>query len=320
MSNLNSPHPYYSGFIEATILSVDPIRFFCSVKTINGKIFQEVRWLLPTGGFSESGMHITPNVQDRVLLSTALGYPLILGCIPRIGVYGGEISSVTGAPVTIDLGSDSDLSGEASANPSKPADLVPGDFIYTARGGALVAILSSGISILKASTLSQIIMSKFEGLVRIVTRNYQRFSDSSSRVATNMKGRLYEWFGADWDIAKNKSGNERYQEIYGDVAAGEVLRGIPSPAISLPSRDNRIRKQSLKDALGNVVMVETLYEDGSVILIVQNGSISSSINITPSNIIVNFNNMSKGTFDTTQASIESNGHFCKVTAAGVALG
>lgn len=283
MSNLSSPHKYLSSFIEATVLSVDPLRFVCSIKTINGKIFQDVRWLLPTGGFSESGFHFTPNIQDRVLISTALGYPLILGCIPRIGTYNGEIESATGASSTIDLGSSSSLEGVASVDPSKPGDFVPGDFMYTTRGGGLLAILTSGIAILKASNLSQIVLSKFEGLVRVVTRNYQRFSDASSRVSTNMRGRLYEWFGADWDITHNRQSNERYQEVYGDVAAGEVLKGVPDHDLIIPAQDTRIRKQWLRDASGNVIEVETLYNDGSLTFVVQ------SWNSNPTPAIVNTN-------------------------------
>jgi len=359
MSNLKSPFRSDSSFIEAFVLSVDPKRFNCSVRTINGKIMQDVRWLMPTGGFTESGMHVSPNVQDRVVISTSLGYPLIMGCIPRIGSFNGEITSATGAASTIDLGSDSAISGSATANPSKPSDFVPGDFMYTARGGSLIAVLSSGLAILKASTLSQIILSKFEGLVRIVTRNYQRFSDASSRVSTNMKGRLYEWFGADWLVSKNQSGNERYNEVYGDVAAGEVLRGTPAPGTVLPAVDTRVRKQWLNDASGNSIMIETLYQDGSVTFVVQNvgstltntktdndgssstvvagGGNTSSVTITPSGVVlnnssgavvtvgtsnveVNFNNVSKGIFDATQATLTSNGHTCAVTATGIALG
>jgi hypothetical protein len=290
MSNLFSPHKYNSSFIEGTVLEVDPIRFCCSVRTINNKIFQDVRWLLPSGGFTEAGVHVTPNIQDRVLISTALGYPLILGCIPRIGIYAGETSSMTGDNPTIDLGSDSNISGGATANPSKPKDFLPGDLVYTARGGAMLAILSSGLSILKASSLSQIILSKFEGLVRIVTRNYQRFSDASSSVSTNMKGRLYEFFGADWDITKNQTGQERYQEVYGDVAAGEVLRGFPSPSITIPAQDTRVRKQWLKDAAGNSVMVETLYQDGTLSFIVESWNTNSTPGVINSNTTTSINN------------------------------
>jgi hypothetical protein len=355
---LSSPFKYNSEFIEATVLSVDPIKFVCSVKTINGKMFQNISWLLPTGGATETGMHITPSVQDRVLVSTSLGYPLILGCIPRVGTYNGETASITGADPTIDLGSDSTIRGSSTANPSKPNDMVPGDFAYTVRGGGLVAVLSSGIAILKASTMSQIVLCKFEGLVRLITRNYQRFSDSSSRVACNMKGRLYEFFGVDWNVLNNQIGQERYNELYGDVAAGEVLRGAPSPTAILPSVDTRVRKVWLTDASNHVLMVETLNQDGSMTLVVENavasatstttinngewqqkiigGGNSSTITITPTSIVVDYNEVSTGTFnassvviahggstgtfDATQSSLDSNGHFCRVTSTGVAMG
>lgn len=290
MSNLNSPHRYNPSFIEGYVLNVDPVAFVCSVKTINGKILQDVKWLLPTGGFSETGMHVSPNVQDRVLISTALGYPLILGCIPRLGTYNGELHTITGASPAPDLGTDAVTSGATSPDASRPVDFVPGDFMYTARGGSLIAVLSSGLAVLKASTLSQIVLSKFEGLVRVVTRNYQRFSDASSRVSTNMKGRLYEWFGADWLFANNQQGNERYNEVYGDVAAGEVLRGFPAPGVTLPAVDTRVRKQWLKDAVGNSITIETLYQDGSVTFVVQNWNTNPTPAIVNSNTTRDTNN------------------------------
>jgi hypothetical protein len=357
---LSSPHKVNPSFIEATVLHVNSKTFTCSVKTIIGQIYSDVRWLMPTGGYTETGLHVTPNIQDRVLVITSLGYPLIIGCIPKLGAYNGETPSMTDSAPMVEVGSSSTLKGKVSANPSKPSDYLPGDFVYTVRGGGLLAILSSGIAILKASTLAQIIITKFEGLVRIVSRNYQRFSDSSTYVSVNMKGRLYDWFGSDWLMSRNKNNTERYEEVYGDVAAGEVLRGAPAPGISLPSRDTRIRKQALKDASGNVVMVETLYEDGHVIVRVQNTSNSntstytnsstnevingggntstksssnssitesvsggggtSTISINTSGISIDYNGVSTCTLNGSQSSLESNGHFCRVTSAGVSLG
>ena len=269
---LSSPHNHDPNFIEAIVLTVDPIRFICSVKTINGKPLKEVRWLLPTGGSTEFGSHFTPLVGDRVLISTSLTYPLILGTIPSIGADNNDQISMTGSPATPDPGTDSTMGGGIAANSFKPVDFVPGDFVYRAKGGSMLAVLTGGITLLKASTLSQIVMSKFEGLVRIVTRNYQRFSDSSSRVSTNMKGRLYEWFGVDWLITNNRNGTERYQELYGDVAAGELLRGTPSNVTTLPAVDSRVKKEWLLDSNGNAVMVETLKQDGSITLTVQNAA------------------------------------------------
>ena len=311
---LRSPFPYDSNFIEGTVLAVDVTRYICSVKTINGKILREVRWLVPTGGYSESGTHVTPNLQDRVLITTTLTYPLILGCIPRIDVQFTDPVTLSGATATPDIGTDSSMRGGVTANPNKPIDHVPHDFVYMAKGGAQISILSQGAAILKASPLAQLIMSKYEGLVRLVTRNYQRFSDASSNVSANMKGRLYEWFGADWEISRNRTSHERYQEIYGDVAAGEVLLGNPDPSLVVPATDTRVRKQWLRNATGGVIMIETLYQDGSLTFFVTNaatptattntttvnngqwatsttdGTNTTSVTITPASTIINSTN------------------------------
>lgn len=294
---LSSPHNHDPNFIEAIILTVDPIRFICSVRTINGKPLKEVRWLIPTGGSNEFGMDVTPHVGDRVLISTSLTYPIILGIIPGIGAPNNDQISMTGSGPTPDPRTDSTLGAGVTANAYKPIDFVTGDFVYRAKGGSMLSVLTGGVTILKASTLSQIIMSKFEGLVRVVTRNYQRFSDSSSQVSTNMKGRLYEWFGADWLITNNRNSTERYQELYGDVAAGELLRGSPSPTTTLPVADSRVKKEWLLDGSGNAVMVETLKQDGSMELTVQSpsgGEVSSSA-ITSNSWVGNSSSISAGT-------------------------
>ena len=64
-----------------------------------------------------------------ILFLVFVGFPLILGCIPRLGVYSGQIPSMTGAGPTIDVGSDSVIAGAATANPGKPQDFVTGDFV-----------------------------------------------------------------------------------------------------------------------------------------------------------------------------------------------
>ena len=320
---LNTPHSSSQFFVDGIVTAVDPIRFICSVKTSSGKMLSEVSWLLPTGGISETGMHITPNVQDKVLVSTSLGYPLILGCIPRMGNFNGEIQQMTGSGNTIDLGYNSSL-GSLTNNPSKPSDFCPGDLVYTSKGGGMLAVLLGGISILKASTLSQIVLCKYEGLVRVVTRNYQRFSDASSRVSVNMKGRLYEYFTVDTDILRNQSGQERYHEAFGDIPAAEVLKASPSSSIVLPSVDTRIRKKWLQDASGKVLYAETLNQDGSITTLVKNaaGDITSTTNITNilwSQTLISGGKTANITISPSDITINYNGTTGKFSDTGIDL-
>lgn len=262
---LSSPHKSRPGYIEGRIQNVDPNRFIASVLTVNGKLFHDVTWLLPTGGSGIAGTHIAPNVGEKVLVSTVLGYPLIIGSIPEVAVPLVDAANLTGSASTSDVGTDSYMGAQVKANPGAPTDFIPGDFVHTTKGGSMIGILTSGLAILKTSTLSQIVLSRFEGLARIVARNYQRFSDASSNTATNMKGRLFEFFGADWSATRNRNSEERYREVYGDVAAGEVLGSGFDPTTVLPATDNRVKQVSLADVNNNIIRLEQLNQDGSIV-------------------------------------------------------
>ena len=289
---LDFPFKFDSSFSEAIVLSVNPIRFVCSVKTTSGKVLPDIPWLMPTGGYSETGMHLCPNVQDRVLVCTSLGEPIILGSIPRIGDSNPEIQNMTGGDSTIELGYNGTLGGY-NLDPSKPDDFAPGDFVYTSRGGSMLGILTGGISILRAGVLAQVLLCKYEGLVRVVTRNYQRFSDVSSRVAVNMKGRMYEYFAVDTSTINGQLGQERYQEAYGDIAAAEVLKATPYSTDTLPATDTRYKKVWLNDDSGNPLYIETLNQDGSVAEVTNPGRTITSghtvITINPTEVSLSYN-------------------------------
>jgi hypothetical protein len=58
-----------------------------------------------------------------------------------------------------------------------PKDLMPGDKILMGKLGNMLGILAGGVSILKASPLSQIILTKFNDTVKVVSRNFELYSD-----------------------------------------------------------------------------------------------------------------------------------------------
>lgn len=358
MSGLfSTPFPSDGSFKEAIVTNVDPLRFTCSVRTTSGQTLNNVTWLLPTGGTGPDGFHVAPNVFDKVLICMTTGSPLIIGCIPRVGLSDSDQVSVSGMVNGVDHGNSSELKNGFSLNPNKPADFLPGDKVLTSRGGGFIGLLSSGGILLKSSNLAQIFVSKFNGLVRIVARNFYRFSDASSEVAVNIKGALYNWRGIDWDLSRNVSSLERYNEVSGHVAAGKLMRSSPSSTTTIPARDTRVKELYLKDASGNEIMVDTLYEDGKLILVVKqpaagtttvtqdnslwksqvvNGT-TSTITILPGSILVNHNDISTVLLDDTQVSMNFNnastmalnasgiqanahGHFFVVDSAGTHLG
>ena len=350
----SSPHSYDSSFIEGTVTNVDPIRFVCSVRTTRGQLFNEVPWLLPTGGSGKSGMHVCPNIGDQVVVSTSLSYPVIIGSLPRIGLPDTELTNVSGSTTGIDAGNGSNIQNGYSANPNKPSDFLPGDHVITTDGGGIFAMLANGTAMIKASPLAQIVLSKYDDLVRVMARNWERFSDVGQQTVANVKGRMYEFLGWDRDFSRSQNSIYELKDIVGDVAAGEALRGEPNPDQTLPAKDARVRKYSLENHSGSELMVETLTDDGKIVVVVHNGGITTTthdnskfeahvlngtysvITILPDQILIDHNGVSKALFDGTKVAInhdattlvlddagirgDFSGHFIHIDSAGTHLG
>jgi hypothetical protein len=155
-----------------------------------------------------------------------------------------------------------------------------------------------------------------------------------------MKGRLFEYFAVDTNIINNQIGQERYQEAWGDIAAAEVLKAHLSPDVPLPNKDTRVRRKWLLDMsipLPKVLYSETLNMDGSLLQVVENAEATSTstttttnaqwkhivlgrgktttINITPTGITVDFNGESTGTFDGTGITFNTT-HRVDITSTG----
>jgi hypothetical protein len=358
MGLLTTPHSYDTNIMEATVTNVDPIRFVCSVKTVRGQFLNEVPWLLPTGGTGKTGMHFAPSIGDQVVVSTALTYPIIMGALPRLGTPSSSLTSVSGQGTTLDAGNNTNMKNGYVGNPNKPADFTPGDMVWTTEGGGIFALLANGSAMLKASALAQIFMSKYDDLVRVVARNWERFSDVGQQTVANVKGRMYEFMGWDRSLDRSKVGIYELQDVIGDVAAGEVLKGEPNPSTALPGVDSRIRKYWLTDSSGVNRMVEILYEDGKTTLSVQDaagttntltsheknklettstapGSFAKVI-ITPTAITLNYNGTAttildatsirsnfgsaSSVLDATASKIGFGAHFISVDGSGVHMG
>lgn len=312
---LQSPYNYDSSFIEGTVTNVDPIRFSCSVKTVKGSYLDEVTWLLPTGGSGKSGVHFTPNIGDYVLINTGLTYPVILGALPRLGLGTTNQNNMSGSELGVDTGNATNMKGGYTANPDKPSDFTPGDYVITSEGGGIFSMMANGSTLIKASALAQIFMSKFDDVVRVVARNWERFSDVSQQTSANVKGRLYEFMGWDRSLERSKTGLYELSDVIGDVAAGEVLKGEPNPATAVPAKDTRVRKYQLISQAGSPLMTETLTEDGTITCVIGVAKTTHTptsweglvngiarIIITPTNIVINYGSSSTITVDASKIS------------------
>ena len=342
------PFPEMPSLQEGIVTSVDPIRSMATVKTLMGQIFPNVPWVLPISGSGtgNEGQYYSPTIFSRVLLTTSLGYPLIIGSLPRLENAETTFYLANDSSLEVDPGNVSTTAiASAILYANKPGDLISGDQVLTNGSGSFLAILKTGTILAKASSLAQIIISKFGKVVRIVASNYYRHSDSSSRVASSAFGRLYEWFGADKSLVRNQTNSELYQEVVGDVAAGELLGATPYYGLDIPSPDSRVRKYWLKNTQGVSVMTETLYDEGKLVLnvntpgnttvtvdnelwnlevlpdLTSGDSAGSVVTIQPNSIDVNFHGGDTTIhIDSTGTNVTSKGHYMHIFADGVHLG
>lgn len=329
---LQSPYNYDSNFVEGTVTNVDPIRFSCSVKTVKGSYLDEVTWLLPTGGSGKAGVHFTPNIGDYVMVNTGLTYPVIMGALPRLGLGTTTQNNMSGSDLGVDTGNSTNMKGGYTANPDKPSDFAPGDHVITTEGGGIFGMMANGSTLIKASPLAQIFLSKFDDVVRVVARNWERFSDVSQQTAANVSGRLYEFMGWERSLDRSKTGLYELSDIIGDVAAGEVLRGEPNPSTSLPAADTRVRKYQLVSHVGSPLMTETLTEDGMIVCTIGTAVTTHApamwqgivggvarVTITAGSVVIDYGGASTITVDASKVHAIHGGATMLLDAAGAKL-
>lgn len=211
-----------------TVTAVDLTRAVCKCISDLGEILSDVRWLVPTGGNDGHGSSYHPVENSRVLVDISSGFPFILGAIlnesadtvrrPNVGrqdIDEPQIADYT----TI-------TTGDLIRGPGTPRDQRVGDILNTTDGGAIQGILSSGTVINKASPLSQIICSRYGDIVRVVSRNYERFSDVDKEQKTSIRGNLYTRDDLYRDAVKSRAEIPNVVKYSGNVQAAELIHAV----------------------------------------------------------------------------------------------
>lgn len=325
MSMLSHGFPISKDIIEGSVLSVDGIRFLCTVKTTRGQRLNNVSWLLPSGGSGRSTSTSAPKLGDRVVVATGLGYPLIIGFLPKIDRTSGVATHIDSPSLPGDVGNSSAMKSSL-LNPGRPGDFIPGDNVITSEGGGMVAVLRGGSILLKAGRLSQLILSKLDDGVKMVARSFDFHSEVASDIYASVKGRVYRWMGIARTPSEARQGLFRYQEVYGDTLTGEALKdNYELGAVgSMPASGGPLKKVLVVDAnqiplrieetdlLGNVITTTRTadgvatnvvgYSSGTWDLSVTNGT-HCRVRLTKDAVFVSYNNEVTATFDTTKANI-----------------
>lgn len=294
---------------EGDVIQVDPIRSVCKVKTLSGQNLDGVLWGLPIGGSSRAGDRVVPTLGDRVVLSYDLGYPVIEYCLPRLQTADNVF------PLSIDSGQQIVDTGNYTADgvmsigdQNKPKDMLSGDRILASIGGGMIGILRGGSILLRSSKLSEIFISKWDDLVRIVSRNFEHFTDVGTDIVKNFRGRVYRYIGYTNNFANTASETYQYNQYYGDTAAAEYIKSNyqnASPG-SVPAINTIIYKEQVS-AAGAEVMHRTLDLSGDEEVYIVAGGVFTRVKASGSQLTFSYMDVTTLTINTTQIDLKHSG-------------
>lgn len=342
----NNPSRIDSNFDEGYVSEVDPYRGFCKVKTIRGQNLDQVQWGQSSGGSSRAGDRVTPTMGDRVVVMYGLGYPLIICFLSRTqtsdSAYPKHID--TGDSIA-DTGNFSPEGINAINDINKPGDMAVGDRVIGSSGGGMLAILRGGSILMRSSRLAEIFVSKWDDVVRIVSRNFEHFTDVSSDIIKNIKGRVYRYTGyaATSDAAKIE--NYGYNLYYGDVALAQAVKtgyqnysGSPATSSIIFREESGIMYRTVDGSSGAVTQVvgsTKIYQDNTKVTVDFGGNHiatwdgtqikldyegQQTVTLNGSQIDLKHSSGAEVNLSSSGVNATYNGHYVKVTSGGVQMG
>lgn len=222
-----------------TVTAVDLTRAVCKCISDIGEILTDVRWLIPSGGTDGNSSSHHPVENSKVLVDISSGFPFILGAIPNEGTS--DVRRPNIGRQSVDEPQLADYTtikaGDLVRGPGTPRDQRPGDLINTTDGGAIQGILSSGTVINKASPLSQLICSRYGDLVRVVARNYERFSDVDKEQKVSIRGNVYTRDDLFRDPVKSRAEIPNVVRYTGNVRAAEAIHLVEDEGYETENSD-----------------------------------------------------------------------------------
>jgi hypothetical protein len=350
---LRNPIKPKSDFDEGTVIQVDVTNSVCKIKTLSGQNLDGVMWQAPIGNSGRAGDRVSPTLGDRVTIDYRLGYPVITGCLPRIQTSDNTFPlSIDSGQQIVNTGDYSSGGGYSTNDANKPGDMLSGDRILASIGGGMIALLRAGSVLLRSSRLSEIFLSKWDDLVRITSRNWEHFTDVSTDIVKNLRGRVYRYVGYanTWTAASTEA--YQYNLYYGDTALAQAVKSAWQTASNPPAMNNIIFREEVAPG-GTVVMYRTLDLSGNEIVNVSGGGAYTQMQATAASLTFTYNGQStilinsteisivqagggsivmdsngiRSTFDGGEVNMSSSGvnttfggHFCNVNASGVHFG
>lgn len=211
-----------------TITAVDIKRSVCKCISDLGEILTDVRYLIPVGGSDGTGSQFHPVENTKVLVDVSTGFPFILGAIPAEGTQ--DVRRPNIGRQDVDEPEIADYTtiktGDLIRGPGTPRDQRPGDIVTTSDGGGMQGVLSSGTVISKASPLAQMICSRYGDVVRVVSRNFEHFTELDKTQKVSIRGTLYERIDTYRDPVKSRGEVPNIVKYRGNVQAAELIEEI----------------------------------------------------------------------------------------------
>lgn len=345
-----------SEYEEGTVTEVDILRYACKVKTLSGQNLYPVTWGIPYGGSSRQGDRSTPRIGDRVVIHSGLGYPLIILRLPKPQSTENQFPpSIDTGDTIVDTGNFTSAGVNVLPDQNAPSDMLVGDRVIASEGGGMFALLRGGSILLRSSRMSEIFLSKWDDLVRVVSRNWAHFTDASSEVVRNVGGRVYRYFGAAQTFSKSKLEDYNYHQYTGDVALAQGLK-TDLESTSGPAASDVIYKEQVTSGSGgstSELLSREIHLDGTHDLVVKAGGTFTRIKNDGTTVNITHNDTNVVTIDGDQiraskggdpylvlnsagvqakfgdaelqlnsdgAQLLAGGHYCKVSPGGVQLG
>jgi hypothetical protein len=319
----NNPVPTSALAEEGTVMQVDGIRHFCIVRTMKGQTLPSVQWLLPVGGSGRGGDRISPSIGDRVMLNFALGYPVIVGFFPRLQTADGATPlQISTGNRLIDTGNYSPEGSVAWGDQNRPKDMIEGDRLISSVGGALLGLLRAGSVLIRSSRGAEIFTSKLDNLVRIISRNWEHFTEVSSDIVRNFTGRVYRYTGYAQTFAQAKIEDYRLHFYFGDTKAGEAVKSnYRTYSGTPPAMDPVIYKEQITDlnaGSARELMRRTIKLDGEEEIWITNGTIFTRVKSTSQELTLSWNDQNTVTINEDKIhSVHKDGADVILDSAGI---
>lgn len=340
MSIFSQPVRPSTDVVVGLVLAVDTNTMTAHVKTYMDQIFRNASWVSSSSGVDRDYTGSSPTVGSQVLLHVGTGRPIILGVVPTaqvtpVGQYVNNISGGLFEPPAL-LHLNQVMPRGTTTAPSAPSDYFQQDKIHTTPGGTTLAALQHSV-MMRAGAQSQILVSKLDDVVRVVGRNWERFSDALTDCTVNFRGRGYHFRGTALTVPAQNASQYGYYEVLGDVVAGENLQEFSygQPASAAPPADTHIQKEVVQTwSSGSPSGLATKTWDGTTGTVqwiigpitftyaasgwtVVDESCDATVQlINGQEVFANYQTSSV-TLNATEAVLASNGHAVTVTSGGV---